>query len=417
MTDIAPHELHLGRPLHRLDPHGRDFAAEGHALQAIGGLVPVELPDRVPAWAITRRRVADQLLTHPDLRKNPKHWRAYQDGLIPETWPLLSIITSPTMLNMDGVDHVRLRKPTQAAFTPRRVQALRPRVEEVVHALLDDLAATEPGTVVDLRDTFAFQLPVTVICELYGLDDEQARKQLALDTQLLLKSSTPPAARLAAEAGIFGAMTQLVADKRKEPGADLTTALIAEFDAGQMSEQELAGTLFLMLFAGHETTQDWICNAVLRLAENPGQLARVLSGDAGADPWQGVLEETLRFDPPAPSVMFRYAERDVDFEGITIRAGEPVLYHVAAIGRDDEVFAAPDDFVPDRPNAHQHRAFGHGAHHCLGAALARLEAGIALPALYERFAITPAEPLESIERVGSLATNGPARLPVLLTPR
>ncbi|MGW1004777.1 cytochrome P450 family protein [Streptomyces sp. NPDC002520] len=426
MTDIdsrltddipAPHELDLGRPLYRLDPLGRDFPAEGKALQEMGPLVPVELPDRVTAWAVTRRKVADQLLTHPDMRKNPRHWRAYQDGLVPDTWPLLQLLITPTMLIMDGADHTRLRRPIQTAFTTRRVEALRPRIEEIVDQQLDALAAAGPGSVVDLRATFAFQLPVTVICELYGLDDPEARRQLAVDSLLLLSSATPPAERLAAEASIFGIMAQLIATRRKQPGTDLTTALIKEFDAGDMSEEELAGTLFLMLLAGHETTQDLICNAVQRLAEHPDQLARVLDGTSGQDPWHGVVEESLRFDPPAATTMFLYAERDVDIEGVTLRAGDPVLFSISAIGRDDDVFTDPDTFLPDRRGAHQHRAFGHGPHHCLGAPLARLEARVALPALYERFIVTPAEPLGDIERVGSLSTNGPARLPVRLTAR
>ncbi|MFE4663628.1 cytochrome P450 [Streptomyces sp. NPDC056716] len=426
MTEIAadlsegipqPQDLGLDRPLYRLDPLGQDFGVEGRALQALGPLVPVELPEGVRAWAATRRRVSDLLSVHPDMRKNPRHWRAYQEGLVPDSWPLLQLLVTPTMLIMDGVDHARLRKPVQTAFTARRVEALRPRIEAIVAERLDALAAVGAETVVDLRRTFAFEIPVTVICELYGMDDPQMRRQLALDTELLLTSATPPAERLAAEAGIFATMAQLIATKRQLPGGDLTTALIAEFDQGSMSEEELAGTLFLVLVAGHQTTQDLLCNAIQRLAEHPDRLALVHRGGlAGPDPWQGVVEESLRFDPPASVTMFLYAERDIVVEGVTIRAGDPVLCHLAAISRDDEVFTDPHSFVPDRPDAHQHRAFGHGPHHCVGAPLARLEAGIALPALYERFTITPAEPLDGVERVGSLSNNAPARLPVYLTP-
>ncbi|BFO18461.1 hypothetical protein SHKM778_48490 [Streptomyces sp. KM77-8] len=230
---------------------------------------------------MTRRDVADTLLTHPDMRKNPRHWRAYQDGLIPDTWPLLQIITTPTMLIMDGTDHIRLRQPIQKAFTPRRVEALRPRVEEIVEGLLDELAAGDPGQVVDLRQAFAFKLPVTVICELYGVDDEATRRRLAEDTALLLSSTTPPTERLAAQTSIFGTMVRLVAAKRAQPGDDLTTALIAEFDGDRLSEDELIGTLFLMLIAGHETTQNLLSNAIKDLCEHPQQLRLALNGEAG----------------------------------------------------------------------------------------------------------------------------------------
>lgn len=411
----APHELVLTRPRHRLDPLARDIPGEGRALQRIGPLVPVELPDQVMAWAVTRRELADTLLTHPDLRKNPRHWTAYQDGLVPETWPLLQIITTPTMLIMDGADHTRLRRPIQQAFTPRRVEALRPRIEQIVRDLLDELATTAPDTVVDLRTAFAFRVPATVICELYGVDDPAMRRELAADTAALLSSTTPPDDRMAAQGSIFGIMVRLVSAKRARPGDDLTTALIAEFDEERLAEDELIGTLFLMLIAGHETTQNLLSNAIKDLAENPDALAEVLDG--GPDLWRGVVEEALRLDAPAATTMFLYAVRDVTVAGVTIREGEPVLIYTAALGRDDQVFDDPDAFRPGRPDAHQHRAFGHGPHHCLGAPLARLEAQIALPALHERFVITPAEPLAEVERLESLSSNAPARLPVRLAPR
>ncbi|MFD5871645.1 cytochrome P450 [Streptomyces sp. NPDC060322] len=410
--------MELTRPVHRLDPLGRDLPGQGRALQARGPLVPVELPGGVAAWAATRRETADALVNHPAMRKNPQYWKAYQDGLIPETWPLLAIITTPTMLIMDGVDHSRLRRPIQRAFTPRRVEALRPRVQEIAQGLLAGLADHEPGTVVDLRSTYAFQLPVTVICELYGVDDPAVQHRLALDTSLLLSSTTPPQERLGAQTSIFRTMAELIAAKREQPDADdLTTALIAEFDEGGMSGEELAGTLFLMLIAGHETTQNLLSNAIGRLMEHPGQLAATLDRSGGEDPWPGVVEEALRFDAPAATNMFLYASEDVTVDDVTVRAGEPVLIHTAAIGRDDQVFADPHAFVADRADARQHRAFGHGAHHCLGAPLARLEATIALRALFERFTVEPAEEPATVERVPSLSSNAPGRVPVRLSPR
>ncbi len=413
----APHELALDRPLYRLDPHGSDFTGEGQALQEIGPIVPVEVFDEVVAWAVTRQTIADLLLTHPEMKKSPAYWRAYTEGRIPASTPLLQILTTPTMLIMDDVDHTRLRQPIQRAFTARRVKDLRPRIEEIVRDLLDALAAADPGTVADLRSTYAFQLPVTVICELYGVDDPAVRRQLAVDTRLLLSSTTPPDQRLGAQASIFGLMAQLIAAKRAEPGEDLTTALIAEFDAGNISEAELAGSLFLMLIAGQETTQNLLSNVVRRLLQSPDQLTRILDGHLGENPWPGVVEEGLRMDAPAATTMFLYAASDVSVAGVTIRAGEAVMIYTAAIGRDDEVFPHPHAFIADRADANQHRAFGYGAHHCLGAPLARLEASIALPALFERFTVTPAEPLDALEEIASLSSNAPARVPVHLAAR
>ncbi|MER7489892.1 cytochrome P450 [Streptomyces sp. NPDC126497] len=406
----APHELELARPLYRIDPRGHDFPGEGHALRALGPIVPVELPDPVVAWAVTRRSEADRLLTHPDMRKSPAYWRAYRDGLVPKDWPLLPILTAETMLTQDGEDHARLRQPMQRAFTAHRVEALRGRVEDITGELLDTLAATPPGERVDLRATFAFQLPVRVICELFGVDDDDMRRQLAADTRLLLSSTAPPGERLGAQAGVLGAMARLIASKRALPGADLTTALIREFDRGRLSEDELTGTLFLMLIAGHETTQNLITNAIRRLLQDPGQLSLLLAPGRGEDPWPGVVEESLRYDAPAATTMFLYAARDVTVAGVTVREGEPVMIHTAAIGRDDEAFPHPHAFVADRAGARRHRAFGHGPHHCLGAPLARLEARVALRALFERFTITPGEPLDDVDEVDSLSSNAPVRL-------
>lgn len=366
---------------------------------------------------MTRRSLADALQTHPDVRKSPEYWQAYRDGLIPEQWPLLRILTAPTMLVMDGADHTRLRRPIQRAFTARRVEALRSRVEEIARDLLDTLAATEPGSVIDLRATYAFQLPVTVICELYGVDDPRMRGQLGIDTGLLLSSATPPEARLGAQSSIFGTMARLIDLRRATPGPDLTTALIGESASGALSGEELAGTLFLMLIAGHETTQNLLSNVITRLLQHPEQLARLRDGSLGEDPFPGVVEEGLRYDAPAATTMFLYAARDLRIAGVTIRAGEPVLIHNAALGRDDEVFADPQAFIADRSDAGGHRAFGHGPHHCLGAPLARLEAQVALRALFERFTVTAAEPLDTVPRVTSLSSNAPVRVPVYLRER
>ncbi|MET9760076.1 cytochrome P450 [Streptomyces sp. NPDC006372] len=352
------------------------------------------------------------------MSKNPhRHWKAYKDGLIPKTWPLLQIITTPTMLTMDGEDHARLRQPIQRAFTSRRMEALRPRIEQITRELLDALADLARATAVDLRAEFAFQLPMRVICELYGVNDPDVRRRLAIDTRLLLSSTTPPGERLSAQASIFSQMAQLIVAKRSQDNDDLTTALIQEFDTGRISEQELAGTLFLMLIAGQETTQNLLVNAVRRLIQHPDQLTRILAAGADEDPWPGVIEESLRYDAPAATTMFLFAVRDVQVAGVTIRAGDPVMIYTAAIGRDEEVFPHPHVFLTDRANARQHRAFGHGPHHCLGAPLARLETRIALPALFGRFIITPAEPVDGLPEMDSLSSNGPARLPVYVQER
>lgn len=152
------------------------------------------------------------------MRKSPKYWRAYQDGLVPKDWPLLRILTAETMLTRDGEDHTRLRQPIRRAFTAHQVEALRGRVEDITRELLGALATAPSGDRIDLRATFAFQLPVRVICELSGVDDDDMRRQLAVDTRLLLSRTAPLGERLGARAGVLGTMTRLIASERALPG-------------------------------------------------------------------------------------------------------------------------------------------------------------------------------------------------------
>ncbi|MEU6820980.1 cytochrome P450 [Streptomyces atriruber] len=401
---------------------------EGHGLRGDGPLGRVVLDGGVQAWATGDYAVAREILTRRgDFLKNPENWRAYNAGEIPEGWGLLRFITLSGMLNADGADHDRLRGLVGKAFTPRRIEDLRPRVEEIVGTLIADLEArAEPeaqtgpeahprpaaGTgPVDLRQAFAFPLPMTLICDLFGLDASRSR-QLADDFAVLHDGRRAQEVQ-AAEAGLASVIGELIAVKSAAPGDDLTSALIAAHSEGEarLSEQELVETLLLFLFAGHETTANLIANAVVNLAGHPEQLAAAReSGD-----WTAVVNETLRRDSPVRTVMFYYAAKDVTLAGTDIAAGDPVVIHIAATGRDPRQFGPDaDEFDVLREAADKHLGFSHGVHYCIGAPLARMMATTALRALLDRFDVESAgEP----EPVPSYSSNAPQTLPVRLTRR
>lgn len=220
-----------------------------------------------------------------------------------------------------------------------------------------------------------------VIGRLLGLATEQQDALHELSDTLVSSSATPQAA-IAAQRGLYALLGAVVAAKRAEPGDDLTTALIAAREEGdRLSEQELVGTLLLMLVAGHETTLNLITNAVRALLAHPAQLKLVLDG---AVEWSAVVEETLRYDSPVGQFPLRYAAEDIRVGGVLIRRGEALLASYAAAGRDAAHYPDADVFDLTRQPA-RHLSLGHGPHFCLGSGLARLEAETALRSLFGRF--------------------------------
>ncbi|MEI5102818.1 cytochrome P450 [Streptomyces sp. PmtG] len=408
--------LSLNHPVTSLDPYATDVPGEGHRIRAHGPLVPVSLVGEVKAWATGHHAVAHQVLTHPGFRKDPRHWAAYQNGDIPADWPILRLITLDSMLNRDGDDHRRLRSLVSEAFTPRRMEALRPRVQHIADELVGRLSLTAPGDLVDLRAEYAFPLPMAVICELFGLGHAR-RAQFADDYSALHDSRTTPARLHEANEGVEAGIRNLIEAKRTHPTEDLTSALISvhDTDQGRLSDRELSETLVLFLFAGHETTQNLITNGARQLIEHPDQLG--LARKAGS--WREVVEETLRHDSPVNTVMFRYAGADIVVPGtdVTVRRGEPVVLCVAGTGRDPEKFGHDAEaFDLTRATATHHLAFSRGVHHCLGAPLGRMMATTALKTFFTRFDATCPAP-DTLRPLPSYASHSLQALPVNLIPR
>ncbi|MFE6923061.1 cytochrome P450 [Nocardia sp. NPDC057663] len=400
-----------------LDPTGADIQGESARIQQCGPVALVELPGGVPAWSVTDQGVLRSLLADPRVSKDPRqHWMSFINGEITEAWPLLPWVAVDNMFTAYGVDHRRLRRLVSPAFSHRRSTALRPRIAEITESLLDALAATPAGEPVDLRTGFAYPVPIRVITELLGVPEELGPALHKCVDGFFDGTFTAEQAQ-ANYLEMYRLVSELVAYRREHPGDDVTSVLIATRDEDHdstLSEKELVDTLMLVINAGHETTVNLLDQAIVALLTHPEQRAAVAAGDVS---WADVVEETLRFQAPVAHLPLRYAVEDIDIAGgYRIGKGEAILASYAAASRDPKVHGATTaEFDPTRATREQHLAFGHGAHHCIGASLARLEAAVALPALFDRFpemrlATSPAE----LAPVQSFISNGHTSIPVYL---
>ncbi|MEU8979139.1 cytochrome P450 [Streptomyces sp. NPDC048309] len=400
-----------------MDPAGGCPHADNARLLARGAVTPVVLPGEVAGMAVLGHDALREFLAHPEVAKGAAHFTALREGRITAGWPLLTFATVRGMTTADGEDHRRLRSLVSRAFTARRVEELRPRVEELTAVLLDALhrAARDGGGVADLRGHFALPLPMGVICELLGVDAEYRDRLHHLSNQVVATDIGPEQA-VAANRELVAVLATVAARRAAEPGDDLTSALIAARDeeGDRLGQEELIGTLVLMIIAGHETTLNLITNAVRALCGHRDQLDLVTKGDAS---WADVVEETLRWDAPVSYFPFRYPVRDMTVDGTVIPQGTPVLAGYSAAGRDPAAHGPDADRFdvtrPGRPGAARHLSLGYGAHYCLGAPLARLEATIALERLFTRFPdLDLAGPEAELSRHSSFVGNSVRALPV-----
>ncbi|MGC9377858.1 cytochrome P450 family protein [Streptomyces sp. MH13] len=395
-----------------LDPFVTDLDGESARLRAAGPLAAVELPGGVPVWAVTHHAEAKALLTDPRLVKDINVWGAWQRGEIPADWPLIGLANpGRSMLTVDGAEHRRLRTLVAQALTVRRVEHMRGRITELTDRLLDELPAD--GGVVDLKSAFAYPLPMYVIADLMGIEEARLPRLKVL-FEKFFSTQTPPEEVVATLTELAGIMADTVAAKRAAPGDDLTSALIQASENGDhLTDAEIVSTLQLMVAAGHETTISLIVNSVVNLAAHPEQRALVLTGEAD---WSAVIEETLRYSTPTSHVLIRFATEDVPVGEKVIPAGDALIVSYGALGRDEEAHGpTAGAFDITRTSPSRHISFGHGPHVCPGAALSRLEAAVALPALYARFPrLDLAVPVSELRNKPVVTQNDLFELPVRL---
>ncbi|WP_439673426.1 cytochrome P450 family protein [Embleya sp. MST-111070] len=334
-------------------------------------------PDGTRTWLVLGYPEAKAALAHPALSSNPVHatpqWRAHYLG-DPDT---TEFPHGRNMLNSDPPEHTRLRKPTTQAFTPRRIETLRPTVEEHTARLLRALPPRDPF---DLIDDFAAPLTLVMICDVLGVPElDHGRIREWADR---VSFPAVPEDAIRARQDLIPYFDRLIGNKRACPGGGLFDALLRTADGDLLSHDELRATAFLLLLAGHETTISLLSNAVLNLLTHPDQLA-LLRGNP--DLVDQAIDETLRLTPPAPSPFPRFAREDLTLGHTSIPGdGSQVQIVIAGAHRDPRQFPNPDAFDIGRPTDYL-LAFGHGIHSCPGRSLAHLEATIAIPALLEHF--------------------------------
>ncbi len=375
------------------------------------------LPSGVEAWLVTRYGDARQALADARLSKNPLHHAEGARGKSKTGIPgerSANLMTH--LLNIDPPDHTRLRRLVSKAFTPRRVAAFAPRVQELTDGLIDGFAARGE---VDLIHEFAFPLPIYAICDLLGVPREDQDDFRDWAGMMIRHGGGPRGGVARSVKKIRTYLAELIHRKRADLGDDLISGLIRASDHGEhLTEDEAAAMCFVLLFAGFETTVNLIGNSLHTLLRRPDQRELLQKSLAAGD--TGLLttgiEELLRYDGAVELATWRYATEPVEIGGRTIPAGDPVLVVLAAADRDPARFTGPDTLDLARRD-NPHLGYGHGIHYCLGAPLARLEGQTALATLLTRLPdIRLAADPDDLRWRGGLIMRGLRTLPVAFTP-
>jgi 2-hydroxy-5-methyl-1-naphthoate 7-hydroxylase len=398
-----------------IDPTGTDIHAEGERIREQGPVGLVELTDGVQAWSITGYEAGKQALSDHRFSKDARqHWTAFVNGQIDPDFPLIGWALMENLTTTYGSAHSRLRRLVAKAFTPRRVEAMRPAIEKIVANLLEGLASSRPGEVVDLKARYAHPLAAEVMFDLIGIP--AAARETILRGGEAQVDTTMTEEEIAASVGqVLQEMAALVEAKRQTPADDLTSDLLGaqEEDGSRLTDAEMVGTLLLLLATGTEPVTNLVTNSILALLVHPEQRQLVSTRHAS---WHDAIEETLRAEPPVAHLPFRFAVEDIQIGGVTIPAGDPVLMNFAAMGRDPEIHgASADRFNITRPRK-DHLSFGYGIYRCIGMPLGRLETETAVAALFERFPdLALAVPASEVRQQNTFIMNGRSELPVLLT--
>jgi cytochrome P450 len=365
-------------------------------------LARVKLPYGEEGWLLTR--YDDNRIAMGDARFS------LAEAVKQDVPRLLPMRQGSILTDLDPPEHTRLRRLVAKAFTARRVEDLRTRAQEIASQLID--AMVDAGPPVDVEKALSIPLPGLMICELVGVPYDDRDEFRMWVSAFMSVAALTGEQRMAMMGQLAGYVGQLAAQRRAAPTDDLFGALVLASDEGdRLSEDELIQLTLLILAAGYESTASQITNFTYALLTHPDQLALLRERP---ELMPGAVEELMRWTPllGTADVLPRYALEDVELSGGTVPAGDPVLLAKHAANRDRRMYPDPDRLDITR-DAKGQLGFGHGAHHCLGAPLARMDLQIALTTLFDRFPdLRLAVPEDQVEWKSGLAVRGPVTLPV-----
>ncbi|GAA2253795.1 MULTISPECIES: cytochrome P450 [Kitasatospora] len=402
MTAPTEDNTTLAFPVPRTCPY--QLPAEYAGLRESSPVAKVTLPTGRSAWILTRYEDVRKALADPRLSSDRGH---------PDFPMLVELAKSDrdstlSLAGMDAPEHTAARRAVVGEFTFRRMEALRPRIQDIVDACIDEmLAGPKPA---DLVKALSFPVPSLVICELLGVSDTD-RDFFEDRTSRMLSMTLPPLTRQQAFFDLQTYLDELVTSKEESPEDDLLSRQVAKGrQAGTYDHDALVDLAFLLLTAGHDTTGNMISLGTLALLERPELRARI-TDDPGSTP--DVVEELLRYFTITDIITARVAKDDVEIGGQIIRVGEGVFALGGSANRDPAVFENPDELDVDR-GARQHLAFGHGPHQCLGQSLARMELEIVYETLLRRVpGLRLAESVDDLPLKNDAAIFGLHGLPVI----
>ena len=401
---VGDHELVL-------DPYDYDFHEDPYPYyRRLRDEAPLYRNDELKFWALSRHHDVLQGFRNSTTLSN-------RDGV-----SLDPVSRGPhasktmSFLAMDDPAHLRLRTLVSKGFTPRRIRELEPRVTELavqhLDAMLENAASGPSGSAtVDYVAEFAGKLPMDVISELMGVPLADRDRIRAMADGVMHREdgvNDVPATAIEAAINLIVYYQQMIAERRKKPTDDLTSALLeAEIDGDRLTDEEILGFMFLMVIAGYETTTKLLANAAFWGYKNPDQLASVYADLSRVPLW---VEETLRYDTSS-QILARTVSGELTLYDTTIPEGDVLLLLPGSAHRDERVFDSPDDYLIGREIGSKLMSFGSGAHFCLGAHLARMEARVALTELFSRIRGYEVDESNAV-RVHSSNVRGFAHLPI-----
>ena len=399
--------VHVGDHELVLDPYDYDFHEDPYPYyRRLRDDAPLYRNEELKFWALSRHQDVLQGFRNSTTLSN-------RDGV-----SLDPVSRGPhasktmSFLAMDDPAHLRLRTLVSKGFTPRRIRELEPRVTELavqhLDALLEQAAS---GEIVDYVAEFAGKLPMDVISELMGVPLADRDRIRAMADGVMHREdgvNDVPAAAIEASINLIVYYQGMIAERRKKPTEDLTSALLAaEIDGDRLTDEEILGFMFLMVIAGNETTTKLLANAAFWGHKNPDQLTPVYADPSRVPLW---VEETLRYDTSS-QILARTVSGQLTLYDTTIPEGDVLLLLPGSAHRDERVFDNPDDYLIGRDIGSKLMSFGSGAHFCLGAHLARMEARVALTELFKRIRGYEVDEASAV-RVHSSSVRGFAHLPI-----